>query len=116
MGGIGAWIKNQLWNTSLPWLLGVAVGGILFYYDTTQTQKTHSSTLTRLEASIAEKTKEDTAAREKVREQFLADSKATAAGMAKLNEQTAVMTTVLSGLQRELEKIGQKLDATPARR
>src|SRR5688572_12395085 len=95
--GLAAWIRNQFWNTSLPVLLAAIVGGIVFYIDTTRTQQNHSATLSKLETTITEKTREDIAAREKVREQFLADSKATAAGMAKLNEQTAVMTTVLSG-------------------
>lgn len=114
--GVGPWLQNQLWNTSLIWLLCIFAVGAGFYYQTTGKLDQHSTALNELKAKAEETKKEDVAERAKVRDAFLADSKATAAGIAELNKQTAVMSASLGGLQRELEKIGNKLDAAPPAR
>lgn len=108
---IGGWFQNQLWNTSLLWLLGMAAGGAYFYWDTSVTQRQHSAMLAALKAEAAENKKEEKSERDKVRDAFLADSKAQTAGISELNKQTAVMSAALVSMQRELEKIGTKLDA-----
>lgn len=110
---LGRWFTNQVWNTSLLWLLGFFAAGVVFYAMTTSTLKTHSEDLATLKASFAENKKEEAGSRERVREAFLADSKATAAGIAELNKTTAVMGATLLGVQKELEKIGAKLDNPP---
>lgn len=114
--GLGAWLQNQFWNTSLAWLIGLFLVGAGFYYETSSTQRQHTTALARLEAKAEETKKEDSADRAKVRDAFLADSKNTAAGIAELNKQTAVMSAVLVGVQRELEKIANKLDGPPRER
>lgn len=113
--GLAAWFKNQLWNTSLPVLAAAIIGGIWFYFETKTSLSSQATAISELKTKATETQKEDAADRAKVREQFLADSKVQTAGIAELNKQTAVMSSVLTGIQRELEKIGQKLDAPQAR-
>lgn len=111
--GVAGWLQNQIRNTSLVWLLGFFLAGAGFYYQTTGKLDQHSTSLAQLQVKAEETKKEDNADRAKVRDAFLADSKNTAAGIAELNKQTAVMSAVLVGVQRELEKIATKLDAAP---
>lgn len=112
---VGGWFANQMWNTSLPWLLGLFFIGAGFYYITNATLANHSAMLIRLEKSASDNRKEDALERSKVREAFLVDSKATAAGIAELNKQTAVMGASMLMMQKEVEKIAQRLEA-PVRR
>lgn len=112
--GLAGWFHHQIYNTSLLWLIGVLMLGAGFYWQTTYKLDQHSGALHELKNKAEENKKEETQERNKVRDQFLQDSKATAAGIAELNKQTAVMNAALSGLVRELEKIGTKLEA-PAR-
>jgi len=122
---IGGWFSNQLWNTSLPWLLGLFFIGAGFYYTTTlrlaeldKKAVELQVTLTEQKQALVETKRSDASEREKTRDVFMADSKATALGIAELNKQTAVMATTLAGVQKELEKIGARLDAplVPPRR
>ena len=114
---VGDWLSNQFWNTSLPWLLGLFFIGTGFYYVTNSTLDSHTKTLATLEIAIAAGKKDDEDAREKVRGEFLIDSRATAAGIAELNKQTAILATTMVGVQKELEKITARLDqSVPVRR
>lgn len=109
------WLKNQMWNTSLPWLLGCVVAGVVFYVDTSRTQDSHSKTLERLERAVSSTKTEESVERGKIRDEFMKNSKDLANGIAELNKQTAVTATILVGVQRELERIAQKLDASNPR-
>ena len=114
---VGDWLSNQFWNTSLPWLLGLFFIGTGFYYITNSTLDSHSKTLASLELSLAANKKDDADARDKVRGEFLMDSRATASGIAELNKQTAILATTMVGVQKELEKITARLDqSVPVRR
>lgn len=101
-GTFGGWVSNQLWNTTLPWLLAIFFIGAGFYYVTNSTLATHSALLMKQDKE-----------REKMRETFLNDSRSTAAGISELNKQTAVMGTSLLMMQKELEKIANRLDTQP---
>lgn len=114
--GFGGWVVFQLFNTSLPWLLGMFGAGIGFYFITTQTLQQHTADLVELKQQQRVSRKEDEAARERVRAEFLTESKATAAGIARLNETTAVMSATLLSVQKELEKVTTRLDAPSIRR
>lgn len=120
---IGEWFANQLWNTSLPWLVGVMLFGIAFYYNTNNRLEQHEATGKRIEEKqdnlqkqITETKKNEITERTKIRDEFLADSKSTATGIAELNKQTAVMGTILSSVKEELIKINSRLDSTPIKR
>lgn len=116
---MGKWLSNQLWNTSLPWLLGLFFIGTGFYYITTSTLQVHTQQLAQLQLELKETRDAARLARESTRSEFLTESKATAAGIAELNKLTAVMGNTLLGVQKELEKIGLRLDSavvTPPRR
>lgn len=113
---VGDWLSNQFWNTSLPWLLGLFFVGCGFYYTTTTTLESHTRTLTQLEQTINKNAKVEIEAREKVRTDFLADSKSTAQGISELNRQTAIMSTTLVGVEKALDKISSRLDAQPPTR
>lgn len=114
---VGDWLVNQFWNTSLPWLLGLFFIGCGFYWTTTSTLENHTQTLRQLEQTINKNASLESEAREKVRTDFLADSKSTAQGIAELNRQTAVMSTTLVGVEKALDKISTRLDApSPTRR
>jgi len=110
---MGDWFANQMWNTSLPFLVTFFVIVMGFYYQTKSTLSVHGEKLTKLEQTIDDSKKENIADREKVRDAFLANSKDTAAGIAKLNETTAVMGATLLVVQKEIEKISQKLEMPP---
>lgn len=101
----------------LPWLAVVAFGITGFYFLTNTKLDLHDkellaihSKLDEQKAALVEAKKLDTAEREKSRDVFLADSKATAAGIAELNKQTAVTSVQLIAIKDELAKIGQKLE------
>lgn len=114
---LAAWINNQLWNTSLLWLLGCIVVGVIFWNDTTRTQADHSAALARLEKAVAENKRDEAGERGKIRDQFVQTHQQLTIEVANLNKQTAITSTVLQGVQRELEKIAQKLDSqAPVRR
>lgn len=110
---IGDWFAYQVYNTSLPWLLGFFVMGVGFYFVTTNTLEIHSKELVAIREELKASKNATAGSQERIREQFLVDSKATAQGIAELNKQTAVMATTLTMVQKELEKIGQRLDAPP---
>lgn len=119
---IGEWFANQLWNTSLPWLVGAMLFGIAFYYNTNNRLEQHESTAKRIEEKqdnlqkqLTESKKSETVERTKIRDEFLADSKSTATGIAELNKQTAVMGTILTSVKEELVKINSRLDAPTKR-
>lgn len=118
---MGAWFSNQIWNTSLIWLLGLFFIGAGFYFTTSNKLTELDKSLNDIQISVKEQKtalidskRVDNTEREKARDAFLADSKATAAGIAELNKQTAILGTNLMGVQKELEKIGQKLDTAPS--
>lgn len=111
---VGAWFANQIWNTSLPWLLGFFVIGVGFYFTTTSKLEELQIALRDQKSSLIDTKRNDLTEREKVRDAFLADSKSTASGIAELNKQTAVMGATLLGVQKELEKISQRLENVPA--
>ena len=113
---VGDWLANQFFNTSLPWLLGLFFIGSGFYYVTTATLENHTRALSQLEMSVKQNAKSDAESREKVRSEFFAESKATAAGIAELNRQTAVMSSTLGGVEKALDKISARLDSIPAKR
>jgi hypothetical protein len=100
-----------MWNTSLVWLIGLAGLGVTWYFNTSYTQTQHSESIGELRKAFNVRSEKDDSERQKIREQFLQDSKATSTGIAELNKQTAVMTTVLQNMNRSLEKFEQKLDS-----
>lgn len=103
-GGFASWVENQIRNTSLLGLAGILMLGAGFYWQTTYKLDQHAAALNELKAKAEETQKDETVARDKVRDAF-----------AELNKQTAVMNTALSGLVRELERIGNKLEPPPSR-
>ncbi len=119
---VGSWFSNQLWNTSLPWLGIVAFGIVGFYFLTNAKLDAHDRALTEINTrmekqwtAVSDAKKSDAAEREKSRNEFLTESTAAAAGIAELNKQTAVMATTLMGVEKALDKIGQKLEAAGRR-
>lgn len=117
---VSNWFANQLYNTSLVWLLGLVVAGAIFY--TTSLSKWEitdkrfdliEAALKEQKTALIEKAKGETVEREKIRSEFVSDSKATATGMAELNKQTAVIGTVLSQVKDELVKLNQRVDSLP---
>jgi len=104
--GLTLWFQNQIANTSLVWLIAIFVAGVLFYSDTTSRLAAHSAAF----AEIALQRKDDAIDRERVRASFTAESKAVALGISDLNKQSAVMAAQLVSIQREVEKISNRLD------
>lgn len=113
---VASWLRNQVWNTSLPWLLGLFFIGAGFYYVTNSTLAQHTADLKELKHLQTTATRENAAEREKVRDQFLQNSKETANGIAELNKTTAVMGATLVAVSKELERISTKLDTVPPRK
>lgn len=114
---VGEWLSNQLWNTSLVWIVGLAFAGYGFYLLTNAKLEQHTQDLTQLKTAISDqnkaleiKTRADVVEREKIRNDFVADSKATASGISELNTKTAVMAAQLGTINDTLSKIGDKLD------
>lgn len=114
----GMWFHNQLWNTSLPWLAVVAFGMTGFYFLTNAKLDSHDQKFLSIESKIsaqaallAETKRIEASEREKVRDAFLMESKATSVGISELNKQTAVMGVQLMAIKDELAKIGGKLES-----
>lgn len=111
-GSVGEWLGYQLWNTSLPWLIGLFFIGTGFYYITTSTLALHSKALDDLQRTITVNVAENRADRDRIREQFLAESKSTALGMAELNKTTAVMAATMVEVQRSIDRLSKKIEET----
>lgn len=107
---VGEWLGYQLWNTSLPWLIGLFFIGSGFYYITTNTLALHSKALEDLQKTVASTASEHRVERDRIREQFLVESKATALGMAELNKTTAVMSATMIEVQKSVDRLGKKLE------
>lgn len=91
--------------------MGCFAAGVVFYTITTRTLEEHTKSIDTIKNNQAETKKENLLEREKIREAFLIESKATSSGIAELNKQTAVMATTLIGIEKALDRFGQKLDA-----
>jgi hypothetical protein len=107
---VSGWLGYQLWNTSLPWLLGFFFVGTGFYYITNNTLALHSKALDDLQRTISVTVNENRAERDRMREQFLVESKATALGMAELNKTTAVMSSTMAEVQKSIDRLTRKLE------
>ena len=108
-----AWILNQLYNTSFLVLMGLFASGVIFWSVTTSTLSSHTTDLIDIKKTAAEERAANLAERTQLRTEFLIESKATAAGIADLKTQGAVVNTVLSGMEKRLERIADKLESVP---
>lgn len=111
--GVGGWFSEQIRNLSLPAVSCILVGGLVFYVTTDTRLKDHDSHFSKLDREFAEYQKNETSDREKIKSEFVTDSKTTANGIAELNKQTAVMSTILSSMKDEIVKLNNRYDQLP---
>lgn len=111
-------VQNQLATVLIGAMATLLVGGVTFYFTTTANDTKHDEAIKTLGASIqdlsktlADRFQQEAAQRAALSKQFLEDTKATNTGIADLNKQIAVQTSVLQVMGRAVEKLEQRIDA-----
>ena len=93
----------------------LAVGG--FYYLTNYRMEHNENAISKISETVVSKTSEDTVARNKIRDEFLAAQMKTAEGIAKLDTRLAVAETTQKTQLDTLTKISdtlQRFEAMPS--
>lgn len=105
-----SWMER--YGINLATLGAVIVSGAGFYFTTISKLEEHSKALVKLEAASNAGDK----AREKVRDDFLANSLKTAEGISALNTETKVQNVQLIAINQALEKISRTLETVTVQR
>lgn len=120
-GHSAGWWQQQIFTITLGAMATVVIGAVTFYFTTVNNDSKHDQAIAQLGSSIKDlsdtlstRFKAEAEQRAALSKQFLDDAKATNSGIAELNKQIAVQTSVLGVMGRAVEKLELRIDSATA--
>jgi hypothetical protein len=98
------WFEYKITPATIITIVGWIVIGTAFYTTTNSTLASHEKALEKVGSALSHESTE----REKVRTEFLTNSSKTAEGIAELNKQIAVLSTLISARYQAEKKVDKK--------
>lgn len=115
-----SWFKRQITVGNLMSIATVAFGGAGFYFTTTAALSSQATAIAAIERKINESEKRDdkqqatvVQERQALRTEMTDRAEKTAAGIAELNKQTAVLSTQLVAIRDDLMRLGTQIGSIP---